>query len=183
MKFAASALILSALLVAAPAAAQQPDDAASPPSPAPHTLQLGVNLRTDSGPRALRADIGWRTGELGALLVVDPFFWTDAQSSTDLTAHWLTDSLQPFAGWRLNTIGVLDDTQLQHNLLLGVGLPFPTFFEGLLGGQWGLEMATTLVQHGGGLPTQVIGFEYEREYVDLVNFSMYARFHFNLEVL
>ena len=157
-----------------------PAEEAAPESH-PHRLQLGVNLRTDMGVHAVRADVGWSRGELGTLLVLDPMFWTDGQTSTDLTAHWLRDGFQPFAGWRMTSVPVLDSTQLQQNLLVGVGLPFPSFYDGWLTGQWGLEMATTVVKHSGGLPSESISFESGRHYIDFVNFAMYARFDFNWE--
>lgn len=145
-----------------------------------HTLELGVNLRTDFGVHAFRLDVGYKTERFGTLLVLDPMFWTDGQMSTDLLFFWLTDGFQPFAGWRLNSVPALDGSQLQQNLLLGTGLSFPSFWGGRITGQWGIELAMTLFKHGGGLPSDSIGFQSGRHYLDLVNFGMFARFDYNL---
>jgi hypothetical protein len=147
-----------------------------------HALELGLNLRTDFGVHAFRVDVGYKTENFGALLVVDPMFWTDGQTSTDLLFFWLTEGFQPFAGWRLNTVPAFEGSQMQHNLLLGTGLPFPSFWGGRITGQWGLELAMALFKHGGGLPSDAIGFQSGRHYLDLVNFGMFARFDYNLRL-
>ena len=143
---------------------------------------VGLNLRTDLGVHPLRLDVAWRMPGFEALLVLDPMFLTDGQSSTDLIGYWLIDDVHPYAGWRLTTIGLVDGAQLQHNLLVGVGLALPEFWDGLLRGQWGFELATTIVKHGGGLPAEVVSFGSARSYLDLVNFAMYARFDFQIGV-
>lgn len=146
------------------------------------TLELGANLRTDFGVHVVRIDMAWRIPNFRVLLTVDPLFWLDGKSSTDLLAMWRTAKVEPFAGWRLNTVSLLEGSQLQHNLVLGTALPFPEFFDGALGGQWGIEMAMMLVKHGGGIESNTIGFDSGRHYIDLVNFGMFARFHYNLEL-
>lgn len=174
-------LLLTTLTAAAwPAQAATPEDSEDAPAPT-QFLELGLNLRTDLGVHPLRIDLGWRMPHLEALLVLDPMFWTDGQSSTDLSFHWLTEpGVQPFAGWRLTTIGLPEGTQMQQNLLLGCGLALPEFFGGKLRGQWGMELAMTVAKHGGGLPSEVLSFASARHYLDLVNFAMFARFDFNL---
>jgi hypothetical protein len=92
----------------------------------------------------------------------------------------LRDGVQPFAGWRLNTVPLVGTSQLQQNLLLGAGLPFPKFFGDRVTGQWGLELAMMLVKHGGDLPAETIAFKSGRHYIDFVNFGMFARFDYNL---
>ena len=179
------ALTLLALAWPTTAAAMtpEPDTEASASEPT-QFLELGLNLRTDLGVHPLRINIGWRMPLLDVALTVDPMFWTDGQSSTDLAAFWLLDNgVHPYAGWRVTTIGLRDGTQLQQNLLLGVGMALPEFFDGLLRGQWGLELATTIVKSGGELPTEVISFGSARSYLDLVNFAMFARFDFNIGLL
>lgn len=143
-------------------------------------VELGVNIRTDFGVHAIRLDAAWVTPRFRALLTVDPMYWTDNQTSTDLLGFWRTEAFEPFAGWRLNTIPVVDGAQLQHNLVVGTALRFPELFDGRIGGQWGMEMATMLFSHGGGVDGRAIGLASGRHYVDLVNFGMFARFHYNL---
>ncbi|MBA2664638.1 MAG: hypothetical protein H0U74_20290 [Bradymonadaceae bacterium] len=161
----------------APPAAADPIEGAAPSE---HTLQAGLNLRTDFGVHAVRIDLGWTSGRLATLVVLDPMFWTDGQTSTDLVAFWMTDSFHPYVGWRLTTIPLLDGAQFQQNLLLGTGLALPQFFDGRVTGQWGIELAMMLVKHGGGLPAETISFASGRHYIDLVNFGMYVRFDYNV---
>lgn len=146
-------------------------------------LELGVNLRTDFGVHALRADLGFRYGNHSILLVLDPMFWADGQTSSDLIYFRVRDGFQPMVGYRLNTVPALDGSQLQHNAILGTALNFPPFWDGRIRGQWGLEMAMVLLKNGGGLPVETIAFDSGRHYIDLVNFGMYARFDYNLRLL
>jgi hypothetical protein len=146
------------------------------------TLELGTNIRTDFGVHVLRLDLAWTTDRVRALVVVDPLFWLDGKSSTDLLAMWRTERFEPFVGWRLNRIRLLDGSQSQHNLVIGTALRFPDFLGGRVGGQWGIEMATMLYKHGGGVAANRIRLDSGRHYIDLVNFGMFARFHYNLEI-
>lgn len=149
--------------------------------PVAHSLGAGLNLRTDLGAHPLRIDLAWRTPRTDLALVLDPMFWTDGLSSTDLLLSLLLKNrVQPLIGWRLNTIKLPEARQLQHNLIAGVGLALPSFWRDRLKGQWGFELATTLVKHGGELPAETISFASARSYLDLVNFGMFARFDFHI---
>ena len=143
-------------------------------------LGLGLNLRTDLGVHPLRVDVGFRLPKLEVLMILDPMFVFDKQSSTDLLFLFLPNKVPPYAGWRMTTIGLVDGRQFQQNLLLGVGLALPEFLDGRLRGQWGFELAMTTVKHGGGLPSETLSFASARSYLDLVNFAMYARYDFQL---
>jgi len=145
----------------------------------PWDVHVGLNLRTDLGVHPLRLDIGGRIGAFDATLVLDPMVLTDGQMSTDLLLQYRSDlGIDGLVGWRTTTIGALDGPQYQQNLLLGAGLELPRFCDGAIRGQWGLELAMTVVKHGGGLPEEVISFASGRHYIDLVNFAMFARFEF-----
>lgn len=178
MKFMRCILLALALFIILPSA----ESAAFERRYKGPTLELGLNLRTDFGVHALRVDAGYKVGNFGSLLVLDPMFWTDGQTNTDLLFFYLSDRVHPFAGWRLNTVPALEGSQLQHNLLLGTGLPFPSFWGGRITGQWGIELSMVLFKHGGGLPSDRIGFQSGRHYLDLVNFGMFARFDYNLRL-
>ncbi len=157
--------------------------ALSPPEPPrkASSIGFGLNLRTDLGTHPLRLDLVWRTERTDLALVLDPMFWTDGQSSTDLIMSFLLDNtLQPLVGWRLHTIKLPEARQLQHNLVAGLGLALPSFWKNRLKGQWGFELATTIVKHGGNLPAETISFASARNYLDLVNFGMFARFDFHI---
>ncbi len=147
-----------------------------------HTLELGTNIRTDFGVHVMRLDAAWSTDRVRGMVVLDPLFWLDGKSSTDVLAMWRTDGFEPFVGWRLNRVRLLEGSQSQHNLLLGTALRFPEFFGGRVGGQWGIELAMMLYKHGGGVEANAIRFDSGRHYIDLVNFGMFARFHYNLEI-
>jgi len=186
-------LLALALLGFAPAAAHgeetglQPagQDAAASASPAAAqpaepegTLRLhgGLNLRTDVGVHPIRLDAGAQWASLDLLLVLDPMALVDGQMSTDLLAQWRGDrGAALFGGWRLTTIPLLDGSQLQHSLLLGAAAELPRWFDGLLGGQAGIELASAILKHGAGIPSQTISFASGRHYIDQVNFSLFLR--------
>ena len=144
------------------------------------TVEVGANLRTDFGVHFLRLDAAFSTQRFRALLVVDPMFWTDGQTSTDVIGFYRFSRFEPYAGWRLNTIPIVEGSQLQHNLLLGTALGFGDFWGGRISGQWGFEMAMMLYKHGGGVPSNTIQFRSGRYYIDFINFGMFARFHYNI---
>ena len=136
----------------------------------------GINLRTDLGTHPLRLDGGVRYGQLDFILVLDPMYFLDQQSSTDILAEWRgKNGFSPVLGWRFNTVGLIEGSQLQHNLVLGGALDTPKFWDGRLRGQAGLEMAMMLVKHGGGGPVETIGFSSGRRFVDFVNFALFLR--------
>ena len=113
------------------------------------------------------------------MLVVDPMFWTDGQMSTDMLLQWRSDaSVHAIAGWRVTSLGIAGGTQLQQNLLLGLGMDLPTFLDGAVRGQWGLELAMLVVKSGADLPAEFLNFSSARRYIDLVNFAMFARFEY-----
>ncbi|MCP4504406.1 MAG: hypothetical protein GY822_31205 [Deltaproteobacteria bacterium] len=147
----------------------------------PLRLHGGLNLRTDLGVHPIRFDAGVQFGPLDMVAVVDPFFPLDGQFSLDVLAAWRFDwGIAPILGWRMNAIGLSGGPQMQQNLVLGVGFDLPRFFDGMLQGQLGLEMAAVIVKHGGDLPTEVISFASARNYLDLLNFGMFARFEFSV---
>lgn len=146
------------------------------PVASPWGFHGGINLRTDLGTHPLRIDGGVRYKQLDFVLVLDPMYFMDQQSSTDLLAEWRgKNGFSPVLGWRFNTIGFIDGSQVQHNLLLGGALDTPKFWDGRIRGQAGLEMAMMLVKHGGGGPVETIGFSSGRRFVDFVNFALFLR--------
>lgn len=177
---------LFTLCLSAPAFAQETEQAAPSDAQTAHeapasSLALGLNLRTDLGAHPLRIDVGWQRKNADLVLVLDPMFWTDGQSSTDLLASWIFENkARPFVGWRLNTVALREGRQLQQNLVTGMGLGLPEFFDGKLRGAWGFELAMMVVKHGGGLPSEVLSFASARNYLDLVNFGMFVRLDFHL---
>jgi hypothetical protein len=174
--------IMIALLIMALATDAAAQDAPTTEDTAQSTsaIELGANLRTDFGVHSLRLDAAYAAERFRVLLVVDPWVWTDSQSSTDLIGFFRTSKFEPYLGWRLNTVPAVDGSQLQHNLLLGTALRFPEFFDGRVSGEWGFELAMMLYKHGGGVPSNSISFESGRHYLDFVNFGMFARFHYDI---
>ncbi len=168
----------------APATAQEKPSIAPNPTEAPAASTAsspwgfhgGINLRTDLGTHPLRIDGGVRYKQLDFILALDPLYFLDQQSSTDILAEWRgKNGFSPVLGWRFNTIGLVDGSQVQHNLLLAGALDTPKFWDGRVRGQAGLELAMMLVKHGGGGPTGTIGFSEGRKFVDFVNFALFLR--------
>jgi hypothetical protein len=154
---------------------EQPEEAAEEGDP-PFDLHVGVNLRTDLGAHPIRFDLGMRWEMIDVALVVDPMVLTDGLLSTDLLLMWRTPiGVAPLVGWRVNAVGIIDGPQLQQNLLVGVAGDLPRFFGGWLRGQAGIEVAATLLRHGGGLPPETIGLSSGRSYIDLINFALFFR--------
>ena len=183
----ATAVIMTTCLVllAGAATAEEPatDSGAETTSETQEmVVEFGANLRTDLGVRAVRLDVGWRMPSFRLLAVVDPMWWFDGRTTTDLIGFWRTRHLQPLVGWRLQSVPLVDGSQFQHNLVVGTALSFPEFFDGRLGGQWGIEMATMVVKHGGGVAGDRCRADSARHYLDRVSFGMFARFHYNLEL-
>lgn len=142
-------------------------------------FQAGVNLRTDLGAHPLRLDAALRMGDVDLIAVIDPMALGDGQFDGDLLVGW-----RPFGfpwgalvGWRTTAIGLQGGTQMQQRLLLGATADLPSIFDAIRA-SWGLEMAAVLVRHGGGLPTETIGFSSGRHYIDYLNFGMFLRIHF-----
>ncbi len=170
----------------APAPVIAQEKPSTPPNPteapvavgtsSPWGFHGGINLRTDLGTHPLRIDGGVRYKQLDFILALDPLYFLDQQSSTDILAEWRgKNGFSPVLGWRFNTIGLVDGSQVQHNLLLGGALDTPKFWDGRVRGQAGLEMAMMLVKHGGGGPVETIGFSEGRRFVDFVNFALFLR--------
>ena len=176
-----AALLCSTVSGFAEEPSSQPTEVSSTDS-ATHTVELGANIRTDLGVRALRVDAAYATPSFRLLGVVDPMFWTDGRTVTDVIGFWRPSRLEPFGGWRLHTVPLLDGSQLQHHLVVGAAIGFPEFFDGRLGGQWGIEMATMIVKHGGGVAGDWFRTDSPRHYLDRVTLGMFARFHYNLEL-
>lgn len=139
----------------------------------------GLNLRGDLGTHPIRIGGGVQMGHIDATLVVDPMFWTDGQVDTDAFAFWAPCSCGwgLFGGWRLSTIGLVDGTQYQEKLLLGVGAPLPQIGEHIRT-RFHFELATVLVKHGGDLPTDWISFATGRDFIDLINFGVFVSFEY-----
>ncbi|MEZ4365035.1 MAG: hypothetical protein R2939_01965 [Kofleriaceae bacterium] len=134
---------------------------------------LGLELRADQSTHPLRISGTARTGGLAGTLVVDPMVVFDGQHDLDLRGAWTRcpDGWGPVLGWRTTAIGIADGHQLQHKLLVGLtaALPRPTR---RLAAQLTVELATVIVKHGAGLPSEWISFASGRDYVDLLNFGV-----------
>ena len=175
--------LLAALLVVTATEEGLADEAPAPEEDA-FAIEAGLNLRTDLGVHPLRLDLAARWPDWEVALVLDPMFWTDGQTSTDLLGWWLNEAqVWPLAGWRMTTVPLLDGAQFQQNLVLGVGLPLPRFFDGRLRARWGMELAMVVVKHGGGVASEWLSFASARHYLDLVNFAMFVRFDFHWGLL
>jgi hypothetical protein len=160
------AIALVALAVAAPAHAAPP-------------WHAGLNLRGDLGTHPIRVGGGVQLGPVDTTLVLDPMFWTDGQHDLDLLAFWAPCSKAwgLLGGWRTSTIGLLDGTQLHQKLLLGVGAPLP-WLRTWLRARFHFELATVVVKHGAGLPSEWISFASGRDFIDLVNFGVFVSFEY-----
>jgi hypothetical protein len=136
---------------------------------------VGANMRTELSTHAFRLDGGYRFGRLDLIGVVDPMVWTDGELDLDALAEWQFNrcGYAALVGWRPSSIDVSTGRQFQETLLLGVTAPLPKLRWVEL--QVGVEVATVLVKHGGGLPTDVTSFSNSTEVGDNVDISMFLR--------
>jgi len=145
----------------------------------PRDLHAGLNLRTDFGTHPLRLDAGARFSMLDLYLVVDPMIWLDGQADLDAIADIaLGRGWSIFGGFRSTSIGILDGRQWQQKSLTGAAARPPSFLQGRVRSQFGIELAVLWVKHGAGLPTDWISFESPRHWLDHVNFGMFVRFEY-----
>jgi hypothetical protein len=143
------------------------------------TWHAGLNLRGDLGTHPIRIGGGAQIDRVDVSLVLDPMFWTDGQVDTDLLAFWAPcpRAWGLFGGWRTSSIGLLDGTQFQEKLLLGVGAPLPQLGHHIRA-RFHFELSTVIVKHGGGLPSDWISFASGRDFIDLVNFGVFVSFEY-----
>lgn len=134
----------------------------------------GLNIRGDLGTHPIRAGGGVQFGRVDTMLVVDPMFWTDGQHDLEAFAFWspCSKGWGLIGGWRTSTIGLVDGTQFQEKLVLGIGAPLPRLGEHIRT-RFAFELATLVVKHGGDLPTEWVSFASGRDFIDLVNFGMF----------
>ncbi|MEY3014855.1 MAG: hypothetical protein RIT45_3590 [Pseudomonadota bacterium] len=180
---------LAGLLLATPAWAQA-NPVKAPTAATPTTSwMVGVDLRTEVGTHPARIAVGGRRGAFDVVAVVDPMAVTDGQIDSDVHLVWrpsgraASASWAGLLGWRTTAIGSLGGGhQLQQKLLLGTVAPLPTFFSGRLQPNLGAELAVRVVKHGGGLPTETIGFSSGRAYIDQMQFALWLRFAWHVGI-
>lgn len=143
----------------------------------------GLNVRGDLGVHPIRIGGGIQLEHVDFSLVLDPMFWTDNQVDTDALAFWAPCSRAwgLFGGWRTSTIPLLGGTQFQEKLVLGIGAPLPKLTRSLRE-RFSFELATTVVKHGGDLPTDWISFATGRDFIDLVNFGMFVSIEYGKDI-
>jgi hypothetical protein len=163
-------VMAAAAIVAVPVAARADDLG----------LHAGLDLRVDSGAHPIRFAGGVDTGAFDFTLVLDPMVVTDGQFDADLFAVWKLSrgGWGLLGGWRTTAIGIQGGRQYQDKLLVGVAAPLPRLGCLPIRGRFGFELATVVVKHGGGLPTEWISFSEGRDFVDLVNFGMFVTFEY-----
>ncbi len=142
----------------------------------------GLNLRAELSTHPIRVGAGVQFDHVDTTLVLDPMFWTDHQHDIDALAFWAPcpRAWGLFGGWRTSSIGILGGRQLQQKLLLGVGAPLPQL--GPFRARWSFELATVIVKHGAGLPSDWISFASGRDFIDLVNFGMFVSIEYGQRI-
>ena len=134
----------------------------------------GLDLRADSSAHPVRIGAGVDAGSFDTLLVLDPMVVFDHQFDADLLATKPVGSgWGVFGGWRTSVIGIAGGRQYQEKAVVGLSGALPEI-TCTLRARWAFEMATVVVKHGGGLPTDWIGFAEGRDFVDLINFGMFV---------
>jgi hypothetical protein len=142
-------------------------------------FHAGLDLRGDTGAHPIRVTGGVQLGRVDTMLVLDPMFWTDSQLDLDALVFWAPCSRAwgLLGGWRTSTIALLDGTQFQEKLIVGIGAPLPQIGHHIRT-RFHFELATVVVKHGGGLATDWISFATGRDFIDLVNFGMFVSFEY-----
>jgi hypothetical protein len=135
----------------------------------------GANLRADSGAHPIRAGAGLDEGAFDISLALDPMIVFDGQMDTDVlaTKRVSDGDWGVFGGWRTSMIGIAGGRQFQEKAVVGLSGALPEITCALRA-RWSFELATVVVKHGAGLPTDWISFAEGRDFVDLVNFGMFV---------
>lgn len=140
---------------------------------------VGPNLRTDLGTHRVRAGGGLRFGRLSLSLVVDPKVFVDTrQNDTDVLAEWWAcpGGWAGFGGWRLTQVFIDRGRHFYESLIVGATAGMPALLDRQVRGRFGFELEANIVRHGAGIETDVISFESERHWKDLLSVSVFARF-------
>ena len=135
---------------------------------------VGTNLRSELSTHAVRLDGGVRFGRLDLVGVVDPMVVFDGEMDLDAFALiGISHGYSALVGWRAATLGLSSGRQFQETLLVGATGPLPSL--GRIRLQFGIELATVLVKHGGGVPTDWTSFASSSHLGDNMNISMFLR--------
>lgn len=135
---------------------------------------VGTNLRSELSTHAFRLDGGLRLCRLDLVGVVDPMVVFDGEMDLDVLALFdVHRGYSALAGWRAATISLSGGRQFQETLLVGVTGPLPSL--GPVTVQFGVELATVIVKHGGGVPTDWTSFGSSSHLGDNMNISMFLR--------
>lgn len=160
-----------ALLVAAAVAAAGTPARAEPPA---RDWHVGLNLRPELAVHPVRVGGGVRLRSLDLLAVLDPWFWTDGVTDSDLLiAWWFAPDFSLFAGWRPTAVDLGDGHQLQHRLLLGAGAALPDLPGDAFRAQVGFELSLLLYKHGAGLPAD--GLSFDRSAADHISMGAFLQ--------
>jgi len=154
-----AALVIAAIFIAALVSPGAPPARAEPPPP--RDWHLGLNLRPELAIHPVRLGGGVRLRSIDLIAVLDPLFWTDGVTDTDLLVEWwFARAFSLFAGWRPTAVDLGDGHQLQHRALLGAGAALPELpGGGAFRARVGFEIAILLYKHGGGLPSDGLSFD------------------------
>jgi len=135
---------------------------------------VGTNLRTELSTHAFRLDGGVRLGRFDLVGVVDPMVVFDGEMDLDaLALIGITHGYRALAGWRAATLSLSGGRQFQETLLVGATGPLPSL--GPIALEFGIELATVVVKHGGGVPTDWTSFGSSSHLGDNMNISMFLR--------
>jgi hypothetical protein len=152
------------LFGAAPAAADE----------APRAWHAGVALRTDLGTHFLRVAGGVRLAGWDTTVVLDPLVLFDDVHDLDVLAEpRLGGGWAALLGVRATSIGLAEGRHWQDKVLVGASAELPSLGGGALRGRFGLELATLVVRHGGGVGTDWLNLG--RSWSDGFQLGLFAR--------
>jgi hypothetical protein len=113
--------------------------------------------------------------------VLDPLALTDGQHDLDLLAErWLHgDRLGLLLGWRATSFGIAGGYHHQQRALLGLSARVPLSASHRLRAGCSIELATLLLSHGDGAPTEWIALD--RRLIDHVGLGLFVRVEYALD--
>lgn len=139
---------------------------------------IGGNLRTDLATHTVRASVGATMNCWSATLVVDPYgYLTGTQHDTELFVErdlW-HGGWSALAGWRVESVPVLGVRYYLEKPFIGVSASVPRWLFGVVRIRFAAEIAFTLVEHGGGLPTFWF-WEHDELFRNAFDLGFFARF-------
>ena len=130
-------------------------------------------LRDHGGVHLVRLGGGVRYHHVELDALLDPLFWVDDTSTSDLTLAWRFDNQASIhAGWRDARVGVGGGARMFESAVVGASLPITGQAVQL---RAGIELSALVLAHGDDMPAQWISFDSGRRFIDSYGVDLFLQ--------